>query len=114
MQEYALQSSSVILLLHKLGFHLANDVGKLYPRIPHFWTPDVLYSVAEKLGTVGELKFDSSKISDLPTKMIIVEETTHFMNSSTIVPNYDSGPCTPLDWMSIVQKSKMMRYFYTH
>ena len=93
---------------------MANDVGKLYPRIPHFWTPDVLISVAENLGTIGELKFDSSKIGDLPAKMMIVEETAKFMNSSTIVPNYNSGPSAALDWMSIVQKSKMMRYFYTH
>lgn len=41
-----------VLLLHKLGFHLPGDVGKVFPRIPHFWTPDVLYATALKLGPI--------------------------------------------------------------
>jgi timeless protein len=41
-----------VLLLHKLGFHLPADVGKVFPRIPHFWTAEVLYATAQKLGTV--------------------------------------------------------------
>ena len=36
-QEMGLQSEAFILLLHKLGFHLPADVGKCFPRIPHFW-----------------------------------------------------------------------------
>lgn len=43
-----------VLLLHKLGFHLPGDVGKVFPRIPHFWTPDVLYATALKLGPIEQ------------------------------------------------------------
>lgn len=43
-----------ILLLHKLGFHLQVDAGKLFVRIPEFWTPDILYNVAEKLGPIDK------------------------------------------------------------
>ena len=51
-----------MLLLHKLGFHLANDVGKCFPRIPHFWSADHLFQLAVKLGPVQkeDLKVDLS------------------------------------------------------
>lgn len=54
-----------MLLLHKLGFHLPCDVGKLFPRIPHFWSADVLLSVAGKLGPLPakeKLKFDPCEV----------------------------------------------------
>lgn len=41
-----------ILLLHQLGFHLPVDAGKLFVRIPEFWTADILFSVAKKLGPI--------------------------------------------------------------
>ncbi|XP_034230550.1 protein timeless isoform X3 [Thrips palmi] len=61
-QEQCLHYPTFILLLHKLGFHLAGDAGKLFPRVPHFWATDVLYQTAEKLGSIdeGNLKFDAS------------------------------------------------------
>lgn len=43
-----------MLLLHKLGFHLPVDAGKLFIRIPEFWTADILYSIAEKLGPIDK------------------------------------------------------------
>lgn len=43
-----------ILLLHKLGFHLPADAGKLFVRIPEFWTADILFNVAEKLGPIDK------------------------------------------------------------
>jgi timeless protein len=51
-QESGLQTETFMLLLHKLGFHLANDVGKCFPRIPHFWSADHLFQLALKLGPV--------------------------------------------------------------
>lgn len=48
-QEWGLQSEIFLMLLHKLGFHLATDVGKLFPRIPYFWSADHLYQLAQKL-----------------------------------------------------------------
>ena len=61
-QESGLQTETFMLLLHKLGFHLANDVGKCFPRIPHFWSADHLFQLALKLGPVQkeDLKVDSS------------------------------------------------------
>ncbi|XP_055680869.1 protein timeless isoform X3 [Lutzomyia longipalpis] len=53
-----------MLLLHKLGFHLPVDAGKLFIRIPEFWTADILYSIAEKLGPIDKclLKFDVNQL----------------------------------------------------
>lgn len=45
-----------ILLLHQLGFHLPVDAGKLFVRVPEFWTADILYSVANKLGPIDKGK----------------------------------------------------------
>lgn len=52
-------------LLHKLGFHMPVDTGKVFIRIPHFWTPDFLYEVAGKISPidVSKLKFSLSDIS---------------------------------------------------
>ncbi len=57
-----LQSEAFILLLHKLGFHLPADVGKCFPRIPHFWSADYIYQTAQKLGQIkkDDLKMDLS------------------------------------------------------
>ena len=48
-QESGLQTETFMLLLHQLGFHLATDVGKCFPRIPHFWSADHLYNLALKV-----------------------------------------------------------------
>jgi hypothetical protein len=53
-QNLGLQTEAFILLLHKLGFLLPADVGKVYPRIPYFWSADHLYAVAAKLGPLPE------------------------------------------------------------
>lgn len=45
-----------LLLLHKLGFHLPADSGKIYVRIPEYWSADILYTVAEKLGPIDQCK----------------------------------------------------------
>lgn len=42
-----------ILLLHKLGFHLPSDTGKLFVRIPNFWTADYMFSIAQRLGPIN-------------------------------------------------------------
>ena len=51
-QESGLQTETFMLLLHQLGFHLAADVGKCFPRIPHFWSADHLYNLALKVAPV--------------------------------------------------------------
>jgi len=54
-----------VLLLHKLGFHLPADTGRLFARIPHFWGPDELYNLACKLGPIQQewVKFDLNEVS---------------------------------------------------
>ncbi|EDS28654.1 timeless protein [Culex quinquefasciatus] len=49
-----------VLLLHKLGFHLPADARKMFVRIPAFWTADILYNIALKLGPLEKsiIKFD--------------------------------------------------------
>ncbi|KAL9707772.1 hypothetical protein quinque_011290 [Culex quinquefasciatus] len=49
-----------VLLLHKLGFHLPADARKMFVRIPEFWTADILYNIALKLGPLEKsiIKFD--------------------------------------------------------
>ncbi|KPJ15158.1 Protein timeless [Papilio machaon] len=39
-------------LLHKLGFHMPVDSGKVFIRIPHFWTPDFIFDVASKISPI--------------------------------------------------------------
>eukprot|EP00088_Acartia_fossae_P049321 TRINITY_DN5428_c0_g1_i11.p1 TRINITY_DN5428_c0_g1~~TRINITY_DN5428_c0_g1_i11.p1 ORF type:complete len:973 (-),score=340.17 TRINITY_DN5428_c0_g1_i11:923-3670(-) len=56
-QNLGLQTEAFILLLHKLGFLLPADVGKVYPRIPYFWAADHLYAVASKLGPLPEQNY---------------------------------------------------------
>lgn len=70
-QELGLQTETFILLLHKLGFHLAADVGKCFPRIPHFWSADHIIHLVQKLGPirVGELNFNPEMIQSLIDKM---------------------------------------------
>lgn len=48
-------------LMHKLGFHMPIDTGKVFIRIPHFWTPDFLFSVAGKVLAIDMCKFQIPK-----------------------------------------------------
>lgn len=56
-QHNILQYQPFVLLLHKLGFHLPADSGKIFIRIPVFWTADILYLVARQLGPIDSGKF---------------------------------------------------------
>lgn len=58
----ALRHKTFQLLLRQLGFHLPSETGKLFFRIPSFWTPDVLLTVAYKLGPIHPGKFSDDNI----------------------------------------------------
>nr|AGV28716.1 timeless [Eurydice pulchra] len=66
-QENAISYPLFRQLLEVLGFYLQPDSGKLYPRIPNFWSPDMLYEVAQKLGTIeqGTLKFSLKLMTEM-------------------------------------------------
>ena len=40
-----------------MGFHLAEDSGQYFPRVPHFWNPEDLLFKAQQLGPVDMGKF---------------------------------------------------------
>ncbi|XP_018567388.1 protein timeless isoform X2 [Anoplophora glabripennis] len=54
-----------LLLLHKLGFYLPADTGKIFVQIPNFWTADYIFNVAQQLGPIdtGKLKFPINKLT---------------------------------------------------
>lgn len=56
-QEQALQDNAFMGLLLSIGIHLPEDSGNVFPRIPHFWNVEDLFTKAEKLAPikVGEL-----------------------------------------------------------
>lgn len=41
-----------VLLLHKLGFYLPVDTGKIFVRIPNFWNAEYIFSIAQQLGPI--------------------------------------------------------------
>ena len=47
-------------ILQNLGFHLAEDVGQIFHRIPEFWTPNDCFEKVKQLGPVqkGELAIE--------------------------------------------------------
>ncbi|XP_004518569.1 protein timeless isoform X3 [Ceratitis capitata] len=55
-----------VLLLHKLGFQLPADAGSVFARIPDFWTTEMMFSLARKLGPLDKLliKFDMSQFEE--------------------------------------------------
>ncbi|XP_045535378.1 protein timeless isoform X2 [Papilio machaon] len=57
-------------LLHKLGFHMPVDSGKVFIRIPHFWTPDFIFDVASKISPIekSKLKFSVSEAMESSVK----------------------------------------------
>ncbi|XP_075211688.1 timeless [Lycorma delicatula] len=115
-----LQYQPFVLLLHKLGMHLPSDTGKVYARIPHFWTAEILYSMAQKLGAINpdELKFDTAELLTNKSNLWLSEldpllsnsekplftvscfkETSSFINLTT-EHNLKSN------WLDIVQVNK--------
>lgn len=56
-QSSILSYEPFILLLHQLGFHLPAENSKLFVRVPEFWTADMLFNVAKKLGPIDQSKF---------------------------------------------------------
>lgn len=53
-QDNILKHQPFVLLLHKLGFYLPADTGKIFVRIPNFWTAEYLFNIAQQLGPIDE------------------------------------------------------------
>ncbi|XP_061707871.1 protein timeless-like isoform X1 [Cydia pomonella] len=57
-------------LLHKLGFQMPVDTGKVFIRIPHVWSAGVLYEVAGRVAVIDttKLKFSVTDITSSGSK----------------------------------------------
>lgn len=53
-----------VLLLHKLGFQLPADAGSVFARIPDFWTPEMMFNLAKKLGSLEKCELEM-KVEDV-------------------------------------------------
>ncbi|XP_065078249.1 protein timeless isoform X2 [Ochlerotatus camptorhynchus] len=109
-----------VLLLHKLGFHLAADAKKMFVRIPEFWTADILYNIALKLGPLEEsiIKFDLKYLkaalsleklanTDVyPMSEISLDSinTLSRSNKSNSVGRF--APDVSSDWLNVVMRNK--------
>ncbi|XP_061185497.1 protein timeless-like [Saccostrea echinata] len=65
-QEQLMHNPYFVTLLQFLGLHMPEDVGLMYPRIPHFWTVQHLLEKASLIGelSIEQLKFDPVKLKD--------------------------------------------------
>uniref|UniRef100_K1RJF4 Protein timeless n=1 Tax=Magallana gigas TaxID=29159 RepID=K1RJF4_MAGGI len=65
-QEQLMHNPYFITLLQFLGLHMPEDVGLVFPRIPHFWTIQNLVEKASQFGdlTIDQLKFDPVKLKE--------------------------------------------------
>ncbi|XP_058060672.1 protein timeless [Anopheles bellator] len=99
-----------ILLLHKLGFHLPADAKKMFVRIPEFWTADILYNIARKLGPLDKsiLKFDLKYLN----KVLSMEKQAKADScppTDSRLENFGLSRFTPqitTNWLDVVMRSK--------
>ena len=79
--EEAFSSPTFRQLLGELGFHMPSETGKLYPRIPHFWCPEVLYMVAKRLGDITESESIVSDVSSAYLLLLCLIHTAKIENT---------------------------------
>merc|ERR1711862_754891 len=89
IQYLGLQTEAFILLLHKLGFHLPADVGKVFPRIPHFWSADHIFTVALKIGPIDResLKFSPDELEKMSKKHADTEKLSDKNKGERLKPS---------------------------
>ena len=79
-------------MLHKLGFHLPADLGKVYPRIPHFWSADHIFTVASKVGPINRehLKFSTDELEKISKKYSDTEKMAEKGKGEKLKPSRSS------------------------
>ncbi|XP_021703082.1 protein timeless isoform X2 [Aedes aegypti] len=109
-----------VLLLHKLGFHLPADAKKMFVRIPEFWTADILYNIALKLGPVEQsiIKFDLNclqkvllmekdvKVEPGPMSNSTLDGYTVLARSNKQNPVNSFTSDTNTGWLHVVMRNK--------
>nr|QCH40579.1 timeless [Chilo suppressalis] len=108
-------------LLHKLGFHMPVDSGKVFIRIPHFWNAVTLYEVAGKILPIDEsqLKFSINDITDSSGDYHINEmdsfvQSKDLSEETTLIDNPEPGSSFNSDigepekptWFELIKKSQ--------
>nr|WJJ67113.1 TIMELESS [Phauda flammans] len=99
-------------LLHKLGFYMPVDTGKVFIRIPHFWTAEFIYEIAGKLAPIdpSKIRFSINDISNVRVENVGLEMNKFMLSAdltkvvtvpSTTVNREENGS----NWLDIVQKS---------
>ncbi|XP_055635789.1 protein timeless isoform X3 [Toxorhynchites rutilus septentrionalis] len=78
-----------VLLLHKLGFHMPTDAKRMFIRIPEFWTADILYDTALKLGPLAKSMTKYERI--LRNKELFEEKRTQFEPRQTSENDLDDS-----------------------
>jgi timeless protein len=103
-QRLILKDKIFLQLLKKIGFHLASDESPMFPRIPLFWTADVLFAIAARLGPIRK---DKMKFS---YEELLLADPNHDPVTSRLQPCPTlpslSSCCTLSSWLAAVQKSK--------
>ncbi|EDO63569.1 AGAP008288-PA [Anopheles gambiae str. PEST] len=102
-----------ILLLHKLGFHLPADAKKMFVRIPEFWTADILYNIALKLGPLDKsiLKFDLKYLN----KVLSMEKQAKAdpcPSNDARLENFGLSRFSPqitTNWLDVVMRNKAVQ-----
>merc|ERR1719275_429212 len=102
-QYQGLQTEAFILLLHKLGFQLPADVGKVFPRIPHFWSADHIYSIALKIGPINKenLKFSPEELDKISKRNSENKMTTDRMLMNDIEDVGEGFESMDLDLLNV-------------
>uniref|UniRef100_A0A182QXY1 Timeless n=1 Tax=Anopheles farauti TaxID=69004 RepID=A0A182QXY1_9DIPT len=94
-----------ILLLHKLGFHLPADAKKMFVRIPEFWTADILYNIALKLGPLDKsiLKFDLKYLNKVLSMETQAKADPCPPNDARFTPQITTN------WLDVVMRNKALQ-----
>uniref|UniRef100_A0A182MZ03 Timeless n=1 Tax=Anopheles dirus TaxID=7168 RepID=A0A182MZ03_9DIPT len=94
-----------ILLLHKLGFHLPADAKKMFVRIPEFWTADILYNIALKLGPLDKsiLKFDLKYLNKVLSMETQAKADPCPPNDARFTPQITTN------WLEVVMRNKALQ-----
>ncbi|CAL4125074.1 unnamed protein product, partial [Meganyctiphanes norvegica] len=94
-QELILSNPWFRQLLGELGLHLPSDTGKIFPRIPNFWSPDVLYLMAKRLGDMDScpLKVSSERVKHFICEMRTLSLTGALKQESDSISKNKGSAC---------------------
>ncbi|CAL1282241.1 unnamed protein product [Larinioides sclopetarius] len=98
------RDKTFLQLLQNLGLHLGSGLCQMYPRIPIFWTSDMLFNIAARLGPVKKEKLKFS-YNDLMMSSPGCDAVPVKHSDCPLLPPLSS--CFTLSsWLTAVQQSK--------